>query len=301
VSDVAARAGLPDTYTERISDAEILAIADDVIGGPIADAILAAQSDFWVHTQADATISSGTAAYRLPARCLKPRDVILTDATRSYNATQLPTEERWRYDGALEGVLGGAPYAFVLEGNQIVFVPTPTVSSYSYRLRFWRRPSRLVPTSEAAQVASIAGNVVTCSTMPSTWDDSDRVLDQLEGTPQFASLADDVTGEAISAAKTFEATSNASELAVGDWLALPYETPVPQVPATLRPYLLQATVAGVLEALSDDGAGRSHQLAIMKLAQAQSRLRDRVPGERKKIINRHGPWHGPRWRWGGTG
>lgn len=134
-------------------------------------------------------------------------------------------------------------YGFFMKGNKVQILPTPNIGTP----RFWyfRRPNTLVETADAAQITVINGNVVTVGTLPSTMlvtTDIQFCQDQ----PTFNMLG---TYE-ISAISGLDITLTGTmptDLAVGDWMCLENQTPVPQIPVEFRPLLEQRVVVKVYE------------------------------------------------------
>lgn len=128
-------------------------------------------------------------------------------------------------------------YGYFFIGNYVQILPKPIVGSC--RLWFIKRTSDLVLISAAAQVTAVAGAVVSVSSVPSTMvvgADIDACGDQppfnIFGTREIT----DVTGTDI----TLDA--EVEDLAIGDWLALEGQTPIPQIPVEFRLLLIWRVV-----------------------------------------------------------
>ncbi len=133
-------------------------------------------------------------------------------------------------------------YGYFIAGNTINVIPAP--NNGVVRIWFARRPNALVATSAAAQVTSISGLSFTVSSLPSTFA-VDTLVNLCGDQPTF-----DVLGErTITAISGTTVTLDAAvdTLAVGDWLCLADQTPVPQIPVEFRPILEQRTVVKIYE------------------------------------------------------
>lgn len=133
-------------------------------------------------------------------------------------------------------------YGYFFKGNYVQILPTPSIGV----ARFWflKRTSDLILTSSAAQVTAVNGAVITVATVPSTLTVGDTV-DALGDQPPFNILGGgeitDITGTDI----TLDGAVD--DLAVGDWLALEGQTPVPQIPVEYRILLAQRVVVKIYE------------------------------------------------------
>jgi hypothetical protein len=133
-------------------------------------------------------------------------------------------------------------YGFYIRGNTIIVMPVP--SNGVIRVWYLRRPNALVATSAAAQITAIASTIITVSSLPSTFA-VDTVVNLCQDQPTFDMLAE----RDISAINTLDVTLDAAvdDLAVGDWLCLQNQTPVPQIPVEFRPLLEQRVVVKIYE------------------------------------------------------
>lgn len=120
-------------------------------------------------------------------------------------------------------------YGYYPIGNFIQILPIPIVGSA--RLWYSKRTSDLVVTTAAAQVTAVAGVVISVSSVPSTMVVGIN-LDACGDQPPFNILG---TREIVSINGTDITLDLAVEdLAVGDWLALEGQTPIPQIPVEFR-------------------------------------------------------------------
>lgn len=120
-------------------------------------------------------------------------------------------------------------YGYYMIGNYVQILPKPIVGKA--RLWYIKRTSNLILTSSAAQVTAIAGAVISVSSVPSTLLVGVSV-DACGDQPPFNVLGTreitDITGTDI----TLDVS--VTDLAVGDWLALEGQTPIPQIPVEFR-------------------------------------------------------------------
>lgn len=133
-------------------------------------------------------------------------------------------------------------YGYFMKGNYVQILPIPNIGVA--RLWYTKRTSELILTSAGAQITAINGAVITVSTVPSSIVVGVSV-DALGDQPPFNILGtrdvDDVSGTDITL------DSAVDDLAVGDWLALEGQTPIPQVPVEYRLILAQRVVCKIYE------------------------------------------------------
>lgn len=133
-------------------------------------------------------------------------------------------------------------YGYFIQGNTVNILPVPTIGVV--RLWFLRRPNALVATSAAGSITAINSNVITVSSLPSTFAVGTQI-NLCQDQPTF----DVLTETTISAISGTDITlaDISTDLAVGDWLCLANQTPVPQIPVEFRPLLEQRVVVKIYE------------------------------------------------------
>lgn len=133
-------------------------------------------------------------------------------------------------------------YSFFIRSNTIHVLPAEFDGKL--RVTYERRPSKLVPVTSCAEVSAIAGQVVTVTSVPSSWIIGNTV-DQQAAQPQF-----DYLGSVVIAGITLlniTLTGDITDLAVGDYLCLEGQTCVPQIPIEFQQLLAQRVVCKIYE------------------------------------------------------
>lgn len=157
------------------TDAVIIDELNDQLFTLFERAIVETRSGYWVQTQ-DYTVTSGVSSYRLPPRaCGFEKVEIGYGSPAAYSRLPEASEAHARLWEGSAGMLG-APQAYVLRGDQLVLLPTPDNSTYTIRVYYYIRPSRLVlPQSTGVggvggtvrgQITNVVGNVITVSNLP---------------------------------------------------------------------------------------------------------------------------------------
>lgn len=282
VSAVRERGRLSD---DALAASRILAFADEETDLNVQPLLRATREDYGVVRQ-DIALVDGQREYDLPTRASAAglRKVArVTDSGNEVPLDKIPIDELAEY-----GSSRGSPYwrtggAYAIEDERIVLTPAP--SGGTLRVRYYRRPSRLVSTSAAWQIASIAGPVYTMTgSQPAGWS-ATTILDLVQGTPHFRIRRMDEDPSAMDAVSITLAAAVTGAVA-GDWFAKAGETPVPQIPAELHALLTALTTYRALEAcgyVSQLGAAQA------KIEEARKNLRTlidpRVDGDPGTIVN----------------
>jgi hypothetical protein len=312
ISEARARTAAPAT-DGLVSDSELLSLADQEMRSEVAQILIAARSEYWLE-ESTASITSGTATYRIPDRALGMgmRDVTIYDANdNEWNLIQVPADRRYLYSTPN---LSGAPSAFTLENGELTLLPTPSSSDWTLRLRYYVMPPRLVQTSEAARISS-AGSTTTLTlivttTPPSTVTTVGALVDIVRGGGMFETLyADRVVAGWASPTLTLESTTPIATAQIAtsttqnqraDYLCPSGQTVFPPLPDTLWPVLVAATCRAYCEAIGDARALEiADAMFARKVAAARSMLTPRVDGEEVRIVPLHTPLRGGRRRLGG--
>lgn len=176
-------------------------------------------------------------------------------------------------------------YGFFMRGNYVQILPLPNVGVA--RLWFFRRTSQLIETTSASQIQAINGAVYTVGSIPSTIVEGSFV-DVLGDQPPFNILGDnaeiiDITGTDI----TLDAA--ADDVAVGDWIALHNQTPIPQIPVEFRLLLAQRVVCKIYELQGYEEKLKAAKEALKEyMSDTFSLLTPRVKSQTKIITSPSG-------------
>jgi hypothetical protein len=284
LASVRRRTGMP-AAAGLFSDAEILTCADEETRSYLVPFVLSEREDYWTENY-DVSLVDGTASYRLPYRAVggKLRDVYLID--QFGNARSMP-----RITG---NDLTDARFGFYFEGNKVTLVNsgdlTFTRLGVTLRMVYYLRPNALVATTSAAMVTTFdtVAKTITfsaCSSLASATS-----FDVIRAKPGFDTLGFDQAGSINVGNTIVTMVSDLPDgLEVGDYVCLPQQTPVPQVPAEMHDLLAQRVAVAILKAknLSDKAAVAESELKTLSTL-ALKMLSPRVEGESQQIINRRG-------------
>lgn len=258
LSDIKERGSLPDNDL-RFTNALILSAATKELREGIAPLLSGSRSEHLVYPYSQAVVS-GTAAYRMPPRAVggSLRDVAFIDssnrAVRLYQLSADQIEQIGRTDNT------GTPYAYWMQGYKVVLVGVPNVTG-TLSTPYYARPNTLVATSAAvactsASVVGTAWTLAYLGTPPSGLDTGGIIsVDVVRATPGFETLAENVSClvTVLGVGQyQYEFTSEATDIAAGDFICLPGQAPVPQCPVELFGLLASRTARRLLKAVGDD-------------------------------------------------
>lgn len=287
VENVRTRCMLPSS-DESYSTARLLQLMNDEQGTFVAKLLMSPREEY-LGTYEDQTTSSGKAKYRVPKRAIgnKIKFAAIVDGEgKAPPLKRIEPERRHEY------ALSGTPEAYMFNGSYVELVPAPT-GTQTLRIFYFQRPNRLVESTAAGIITDIDTGTgeVTVEAVPETGTFTDDVTyDLVRGTPGFECMAldlaaSDVTGDVL----TFDASDLPDDLAVGDYVCLAGETPIPQLPVEIHALLAQRAVVKALEAAGDPKVKFAKEDLKEMYQDAKSLLSPRAEGTPRKVINRNGP------------
>lgn len=273
-----------------LQDADILDLATEELWLGVVPFMMKVRSEYFI-TSSDTSIVANQAAYPIPTRAMGGKLAYLNIVDANGNLFDCPEIEKPEamFYAASAGV--NNTWVFYFEGNNVVIVPSPTnATGCSIRFSYYMRVGDLVATSSTGQVSAIDTNAHTVtisgSSIPSSFT-TGTLLDMINGNPGFDFRTTDATITNVSG-QVLTFASLPSTLAIGDWLAVAGESPIPQVPPELHPLLAQRTVVKVLEALGDIQAMQTAEGKLEKMEQnALHLISPRSDGNPKKLNNRY--------------
>lgn len=228
------------TSDDLFSDSDFLSLFNHQMRVEIIPMMLKLNEEYFVHYK-DFTISAGE-TYRIPKRAIgsKIRDLKYIDASgNESDLTRLFEEDR-----------AGNPSGYYIQRNSIEL--TDDFTTGTLRMKYFIRPSALVATTACAQIATIntGTNTVTVTSAPSTLSNG-TLIDFVQNENPYDLLSLDqaistVTGTTITFA------SLPDDLAVGDWICLPNQSPVPiLIPDEMQSVLIQSALVKTLSSKKD--------------------------------------------------
>ena len=263
------------------TDANLLLEADAQLNEVFVPLILRTRADYYMRYE-DQTLVANQQAYSIPYRSSASliRQVIWIDSASCESELQPvpPT------DAAQWATTTGTPVYYAIRDDQIIVMPAPNAAVGTLRVWYEYRPAKIVSSGYfTVQSVSSTDVVLTASV---TWTAASR-YDFIKGKPPFALLSVDADPTGTGTSATVPFASIASRIEAGDYMCLPGESPVPQLPAELQSALALAVVAEVLLQYSpDESVIRISQLEKV-LSEWGSVLAPRQRGRSIKVVNRN--------------
>lgn len=285
------KGNIPTSQTP-FSNADLLLLADDELDTALLRQLLSVRENYYL-TYKDYVIATD-GIYELPARCIADAvaNVQLLNGTTVTNIDRSEVSQQFATNESPSGF-----YSFFFMGSSINLQPNPT-SGY-VRIWYYERPNTMVLTSQAAQVTVIAGNVLTFDTIPTTIT-TGTACDFIQDQPHFNSLGIDQTPTVVTSSQlTFSDVPD--DLAVGDWVSLAGQTPVPQIPVEFRPLLVQRVVVkyNEIQGYLDKMKASQTKLEAMEKDLLQL-INPRASGAPKRVVPNQnltgGTWQWRAWR-----
>jgi hypothetical protein len=268
-----------------MNDSQLLLMGDEASQSYVVPLLMSLRQEYFVTSYTQA-VTSGVSTYPIPsrsvARTLRELKYVLTGA-RKQNLAQIALEDTqlWPNDGTVSG------YHF--KGDKIVLVGVPNVSTSSLEIWYYLQPSKLVKLSEAAKVVSVAADVVTVESVPSTFA-AGVIVDFVQGISGNSNLGMDLAITSVAGTQvTFGAGVVPTDLVAGDYIALAGQTPVVQIPTEGVPYLTTKTCVRILNAIGDfEGMAKLEELASQQEKTLKIITEPRNSGENEKVVPRWG-------------
>jgi hypothetical protein len=278
VASVKRRASVPTTQA-TISSTDFLSLCDEEMQGYVVPLVVASRSEYMV-TTVDQFIA-GSTSFRVPTRAVggKLRDVKFLNVAGAYAKCPQVAAEQLDLAPSMSHYLEGNTLK-LWNGNRPIDQSWPWL-----RLRYYTRPNALVYPTSAGVVLSVNGAAITLSATPPAGFVTGALFDVVRARPGFECLATDQAGTVAGNVVTLPGA--VTDIAVGDYVCLAGQAPVPQIPLELHPLLAQAVAVKCLQAVGDI---EGQQAAITLLARMEKDAIDliaqRVEGEPQKIVNR---------------
>lgn len=262
--------------------ATLLRIADDEILSGLAPMLVSLQQGYF-EEDSDQTLTVGQRRYDYDQFAMfgKFRHVEILDAGGVPRKVFQITEEQ-----AIDyGLTTGRPTGLLMEQAQFALFPLPDYA-YTLRQKIYRRPGRLVPVAQAAQVQSVdtgTGIVTYTGAKPGTFDASSR-HDFYRGNSPFRRVGTNITATASPGANTQTfSTANAALLQAGDWVCIVNETVFPAIPIEIQPSLKDLVVKSLTRTQGDQQQYQTQRAEIIAKAQAIIVMGNRVVGNPKRV------------------
>jgi hypothetical protein len=265
---IAKKAAIPQNQS-TFDDPEILEVASAAITEEILPDLLRARQEYLVTYDDLSTTQAASDNYkwiRIPYRAVGQAIVSVCDPT---NDIEIDPTYYW------------------IEGNKI-FIDGCSLNLY--RVRYHLQPSQLVEVAAVGTITSIdrGTGTIAVSSIPSTFT-TVKTYDFVKKDAGYDILAKDKTCSSIPSVTdlVFAVVDIPSELAVGDYICLSDQSPVPQIPTSWFPFLASYTAASILESIGDIQGAQKIEAKIDRLKKnALNLIAPRIERKSKAILPR---------------
>lgn len=282
INEVKVRGSIP-TSQNLFLPADFVTLMNSQMHSKVIPAILKVHEDYFVVPK-DVALVDGTSAYSIPTRAVagRLRDLVLVDT----NGTEIELPLGRTEDNKSPRPL----FEFYFQGHQVVLIPANTNSNgMSIRFKYERRPNNLCIASLSGVIQSIDTNtkIVTLSRRPTAWTTA-TLLDVTNQNPPFNPIADDQVITGVSGLTvTFQTLPTG--LAVGQYVAESYLTPIPQMPYEAALVICEFAGAVARCALKNKAPVDADFVeAQRQLDMFLSEINPRVEGESKRVVAQSG-------------
>jgi hypothetical protein len=282
LAEIRRRARIPDADPD-FTDINLLREADSQTLEMFVPLIQAARADFYMRFE-DLPLVAGRSRYPIPARAIgsRVRQIMWVDsAGTEWELYPHTSSDQVRWSG-----MSGTPEAYAIRDDELLILPTASAADGAIRVYYEYRPARLV-SSGYFTVTAVAVSSVTLSA-PVTWTTA-SAYDFIKATPPFATIGVEVkpTGSGSNVLVPFPSASIPPRLAVGDYMCLPGESPVPQIPAELQSALALAVSAEVISQYAPEQSVLLYGKLDKVLEGQKAMLAPRSRGRSQKVVNRN--------------
>lgn len=257
LTDIKSRSFAPISQT-TFTDSDLLDIANRQLAEHIVPQIMQVREDFFQKTKST-TITSGLARYQLADDAIGNAVKGLYMQDSAGNRTPLARTDSSK--GYMYSNQQGVPAKYYFEGDEVVLLPTPTVSGYSLYQEYFGRPNDLVLTTDCAKITSISSvGGTTTFTVDTDLSASLSIgvdVDFLSSKSPFLLWSSDVAITAISATTIAVATTDVqnevsvTEPQVNDYICPAGYANIAMIPKEWHGVLAQSVAVRLIRSLGD--------------------------------------------------
>jgi len=245
----------------NLASSDFLTIAN-IITSTLTAECLAAREEYLLYEEKDA-VTAGIAQYRIPYRSVNGeiRHLWYEDLEGNrYRLFGMAVEDIENYQALTTGTPGG----FYVMGNTVNLLPTPSTNGNLVFI-YPFRPSTLVAQVGTQAIISTGSTSVTVSNMPVGFTNGALydIIDHLSGNGiVYYDLVGSISGTTVSF------TQSIPNVAVGNYIALAQQSPVPMLPEEGHPLLLETLIMR-LEMIRGNTARIKNSSAMVQDARKQ--------------------------------
>lgn len=277
-------------------DASLLDMADEEIQNGMVSLLMSVREEYLVD-YVDIYVDGTTRAFDIPSRSIgaKLRDVTVLIDPRNFNQ---PNERSLPEINAEDAVFNNnfnnflTLQSFFLRDNQVILNPSAdSFTGQTLRLYYFKRPNKLIQTSQCSRITSITANTCTVNLVPTNFGTGGTLsinTDIVKAKPPFKlnAMDLDITIDTTTNTAVFPADLSTYGIQVGDYICLSGESPIPILPVEVHTLLAQRVAVKLLASLGDNV---NFQIATNRLTEMEHNVKElisnRVEGAVRKVVN----------------
>ena len=277
-----------------ITDAQILGIATDEMLGNIVPLVKSVNADYFKAVK-DYTISTSNPQYTIPHQAIGSTISEAYLVNSAGEERPLPVVDQRSVAGWANTGSSG-PAVMYFRNNKIRLNPIPTDAT-TLRVIYYIRPGDLVLETAARQLTVVGTTTATISSALGTLT-TGVPFDIVVNTAPFPHAGLAYTATVASAALSAISPTLDTDVAVGDWVALAGQSPIPQIPYELHPCLAMRTASKIMYMLGDRSGSSLMEGAAAKMeGNIVPLITPRADGMAQKIVDPDGSWSSLRNGW----
>lgn len=222
----------------NLSTADFLQIANLIVSS-LTSQILSAREEYLIY-QESLPVVAGTDSYRIPYRAVNSEVRHLWFEDNDLNRTRIYRKQMEDIED-YSSTSSGPPTGFYVMGNHIKLLPSPSIAG-TLHIAYPFRPNLLVDTVGTQTVLTKSTSSLTVANMPTTFTNG-ALYDIIDHSSGNGIVYYDLVGSISGTTLSFPtAIPNA---AVGNYIALANQSPVPMIPEEGHSLLLEMAVLRV--------------------------------------------------------
>lgn len=287
---------LVPTAQQTFDDSSLILLSNEELQISLLPDLISLREDLFLSSKTT-PIVAGVSHYTVPERAAGNALKAVTYVDQSGWKRALPRGKVEDFTDSATRT--GDPRCFMLQGDEVVLIPTPGNSVGGLELWYYSRPNQLVETGNVSKITDVT-SVGGTTTFTVDTDLSGSLLvgslvDILSAKSPFLLWGEDLVVTGITTSTISVSTSSVSNPAsqvlpkANDYISPAQKANIPMIPQEFHPILAQMVAARLMEALGDMGKLQAVNAKLSEMRrQAFQMISNRVESELQHVVKRHG-------------